>query len=334
MRSEHILVTGGTGFVGSHILDALSKEYNYITALVRKDSNLQRFSKGNINFIYGDLCDSKSLDLALQDIDIVIHSAALMSDRDELPKSKFYEINVKGTENLIRSCLNKKELKQFIHISTVGVYGSTENGPAKESDDYGKILSDYEWSKMKAEEVVLKYLNQMPITIIRLGQLYGPRMIYGWTNVIDMIYRDKMKIIGKGNSLIQLTHIDDIINGLKLVIDNERCHGQIFNMCGENSYKLNDVFGTIAEILGKSYPKSVPYYPVYILAYILKFIPNFVKPKPLILLTPHRAGFFKSNHIYDISKAKKYFNYNPTITLKDGMKKMIEWYLSEFIHIK
>jgi nucleoside-diphosphate-sugar epimerase len=265
MKNEHILVTGGTGFVGGHLLDAISMEYSHITALVRKDSNLQRFSKGNINLVYGD-------------------------------------------------------------------YGSTENVPAKESDDYGKNLSPYEWSKAEAEKVALNYIlsDKMPITIIRLGQLYGPRMIYGWTNVIDMIYSGKIKIIGKGNSLIQLTYIDDVINGLKLVIGNERCISQIFNMCGENIYKLNKVFEAIAEILSKPYPKSVPYYPVYILAYILKFIPNFVKPKQLRLLTPHRVGFFKSNHIYDISKAKNYFDYNPAITLQDGMKKMVEWYFSEF----
>lgn len=329
MKNKNILITGGSGFVGSHLVNALSEENNYVTVLVRKNSDLRYLNNEKIKIVYGDLQDRESLYPALNNMNIVIHSAALMSDRDYASKNDFFEINVKGTENLISSCLNNKELKQFIHISTVGVYGCTGNMALNESHGYGKSLSPYEWSKAEAEKVVLKYSDRLPITILRLGQLYGPRMIYGWANVIELIYSNRMKIIGKGGFLIHLTYIDDVVSGLKMVIGNERCIGQVFNICGENCYKLKDVFMAIAYAIGKPYPESVPYYPIYILSCFLKLIPDCFKPKSLRLLTPHRVRFFKNNHVYDINKAKKYFGYSPRFDLQKGIQRMTEWYFSE-----
>jgi nucleoside-diphosphate-sugar epimerase len=329
-KNNNILITGATGFVGGHLVAALSEENNNVTVLVRKNSNLRYLNNEKIKIVYGDLQDKESLNSALKNVDIVIHSAGLMSDRDYASKKDFFKINVRGTENLITGCLIKNEIKQFIHISTVGVYGCTGKIAINESYGYGKSLSPYEWSKAEAEKIVLKYADRIPITILRLGQLYGPRMIYGWTNVIEMIYTDRMKIIGKGESLIHLTYIDDVVNGIKMAIGNEKCIGQIFNICSENIYKLSEVFQAIADTLGKPHPKSIPYYPVYILSCLLNFIPSFLRPKSLRLLTPHRVRFFKNNHIYDISKAKMVFGYNPAFNMQEGIKRMVEWYFSEF----
>lgn len=330
MINKNILITGGTGFVGSHLVDTLCEENNVITVLVRKSSNLRYLNNKKVKVVYGDLQDKESLNSVLKNINIVIHSAALMSDRGDASRNDFSEINIAGTLNLISSCLNKKELERFIHISTVGVYGSTGSFAADENNGYGNCLSSYEWSKREAEKVILRYSDKLPITILRLGQLYGPRMFYGWTNVIEMIYMNRMITVGKGEALIQLTYIDDVVSGIKKVICNKKCVGQIFNICGKDSYKLSEVFKVIAEVLGKPYPRAVPYYPVYILACLLSLVPDLIKPKSLRLLTPHRVRFFKNNHIYDISKAKKYFGYNPTFKLPEGMEEMVKWYFSEF----
>lgn len=323
------MITGASGFVGGHLAAALCAEDYCVTILVRKNSNLRYLHNKKIRIIYGDLQNKASLDSALKNINIVIHSAALMSDRDRASKNDFFETNVRGTKNLISSCLNKDVVRQFIHISTVGVYGRRDGIPVNENHGYGNNLSLYEWSKVEAEKVVLKYSDRVPLTILRLGQLYGPGMVYGWTNVMEMIYSGRMKIIGKGKSLVHLTYIDDVVNGIKMVIGNENCLGQIFNMCSENACRLSEVFETIAEVFGKPCPKSVPYYPVYILSRLLEVIPDYLKPKSLALLTPHRVRFFKDNHIYDISKAKKSFGYNPTFNLREGIKRMAEWYLSQ-----
>lgn len=330
MNNESILITGGSGFVGGHIANSLCEECESISVLAREKSNCRNLSTGKIKIVYGDLRDKVSLSRALDNINIVVHSAALMSDNDNASKNEFSEVNVKGTENLIKSFLNKNGKKQFIYISTVGVYGFTGDAAANESRAYGKGLSPYEWSKAEAEKVVLKYADKLPVTILRLGQLYGPRMAYGWTNVINMIAAGKMKTVGRADALIHLTYIDDVVSAVKKIIGNEKCRGEIFNICGEQIYKLYEVFDAFAAALNKPGPKPVPYLPVYMLSHILRLIPDFAKPKSLSLLTPHRVKFFRNNSSYDISKAKTYFGYNPSTNLREGVERMVEWYVSEY----
>src|SRR3989338_1646914 len=101
MNDKNMLITGGSGFVGGHIANSLCKEPGGISVLAREKSNCRNLSAGKIKIVYGDLSDKVSLALALDSINVVIHSAALMSDNDKASKNEFFEVNVKGTENLI-----------------------------------------------------------------------------------------------------------------------------------------------------------------------------------------------------------------------------------------
>lgn len=324
------LVTGASGFLGSHLVERLSRDGYRVYALLRKSSSKEYLKdiKG-INFIYGDLFDIPSLKSATKDMDVVIHCAALMSNYDWVKRKEFYRINCMGTKNMLDAAISSG-IEHFIHISTVGVLGGN-NGQVylDENALYGKRLSNYEWSKSEAERILLNHGkgSEVPITIVRPAQLYGPRMVYGWLVTLSSIKQNKFMIIGDGSPLIHMTYIDDVIDGIVSLILKKESYGKIFHFAGPEAISLKRLFFTIAENLNAPMPQSVPYFLTYMLSAMVENIPYFVKPKKLSLLTRHRVRFFKENHIYDISKAKEELGYNPRVSIEAGVKKMVDWFV-------
>tara|TARA_B100000315_G_scaffold260500_1_gene322417 strand:+ start:1521 stop:2504 length:984 start_codon:yes stop_codon:yes gene_type:complete len=323
-------MTGAMGFLGDNILRYLldSGENIDITALVRRDD----FSwKDRVRSVTSDLEDISPDVISGQRYDVAIHLAALMADKDDIPRSEFYRINVEGTKRLI-TAMRKSGLRQFIHISTVGVYGSTGTNPVEEEGKYGEKLSNYEWSKMEAEKVAIACCKEIgvPLTILRIGLMYGEGMSYGWPSTIRSIQKKEMRIIGEGNALIQLSYIRDIVEGIALTIGNKLAYDSIFNLCGEQVCSLSKVFSIIAHILDVPVPQKVPFLPVYALSQVLSYVPESFKGDKLKLLTPHRVVFFRENHVYNIEKARNTLGFCPKYSVVEGMETTIKDYMMNY----
>lgn len=328
LAEPKILVTGATGFIGRHLIPGLKSRYSDVYAFVRRTSNTSFIQEFGVPLRYGDLLDKDSIKEGIKDIDIIIHLGALMSNKDYLPREEFYKVNVLGTKNLIEESSGK--IRQFIHISTVGVYGATDEFGVDESCPYGSRLSDYEYSKAESERVIMDFASRQkfPYSILRLGQLYGPYMYYGWPEIFERIEKRHMFILGKGDKLLHLTYISDVICGIMLVIENQKCINQIFNICAQKAHSLKEIFYTIAEKLNKPFPKSIPVFPVYLIASLLEALPYRIKKKfSLKYVSLHRLSFFCQHRVYKIDKAREVFNYNPQIDLYTGIEKTIKWYL-------
>ena len=296
---------------------------NYeIAALVRSE-NISWDSK-HICLIRGDLTEIQNISFNNKTFDIVVHFAALMADNDYLPASEFKKHNVEGTYNLI-SKIKECHVKQFLLISTVGIYGATTTIPVEEDADYGSHLSPYEASKMEAETISKEMCRKfgIPLTILRLGLMYGEQMTYGWPNVVDLIRKNQLCVIGSGEPLIQLSYLRDIIDGVALAVGNSEAYGSTFNICGGYVCSISEVFNTIADLLNRPHPRKIPYTPLYLLSHGLVFLPEFFKSNKLKLVTPHRVRFFKENHVYSIKKAKRVLRFSPKYDIKSGMRIMI-----------
>lgn len=325
-----VLITGSSGFVGGHILSALIGNGRFDISLLLRDPS--RVKIGSVKVYEGDITKASTLKDALKGKEIVIHCAALMSNYDFMPRRSFYEVNVLGTKNLLMSC-DKKTLRQFIHISTVGVYGSTGIQPAGEDAPYGNRLSNYEWSKKEAELELFRYSskNSVPFTVLRPSQLYGRGMHYGWNETIKSINGGTLLIPGAGAAKIHLLNIKDLVRAVIMVTDNPVAVGKIYNIAGPEKPSLKEVFGIIASILGVKPPRRVPYNAALAASLILTAIPNCLKNKKLKLLTPHLVKFFVEGHVYDISRANTELGYNPSVRIDDGFREMIAWCREEGI---
>lgn len=326
-----ILITGATGFVGGNIAGRLAENPDLeVYALLRDPKKGEALAGKGVRIYEGDITRPETIAEPLFDTDVIIHCAALMSNFDSEPRERFYKVNVEGTENLLRRC-DSKRIKQFIHISTSGVYGVSRNNPADEDTPYGKTLSDYEWSKVRSELVVLKYARekQIPFTVLRPSQLYGPGMYYGWLQTMNAIKSGSMVIPGEGKAKIHLLHIKDLVGAIETVLLNEKSMNRIFNVAGPEVPGVTQVFDLIAEVLGVGRSIHVPYAPVYMLSLLLCMVPLPAKNGKLKLLTPHRVRFFATDHVYDISRIKKDIGYVPRIGIREGFRDMVKWYEQE-----
>jgi nucleoside-diphosphate-sugar epimerase len=321
----NILVTGATGYLGGHFIKYLLKNrQSDINISVLMRTELHSWRQDKISIIKGDLTSLQEGEFCNERYDVIVHFAALMADNDELPTSEFNSVNLEGTRNLILAIKNCG-VRQFIQISTVGVYGATTKNPVIEESKYGSNLSAYENSKVNSEilckELCLKL--DIPLTILRLGLMYGEGMKYGWPDVISSITKGEMKIIGDGKPLIQLSYVHDIIRGIYDSMGNQRTFGETINLCGDDICSISEVFNKIADLLKVAHPEKFPYKPLYLLSLGLVHFPKALKTKRIRLITPHRIRFFKENHVYSIAKARQIIKFSPDHDLKSGLQRMI-----------
>ena len=169
------LVTGATGFLGSHLVDQLLARGHEVHVLLRKNSNLRWLIGKPVQFHYGDVeADLKGLHAGLHHADYCFHVAGVIAARR--PQT-YYQVNTIGTDHVLNACLQHPSLKRIVVVTSLAARGPRqEPGPAQETDACHPI-TDYGKSKRDAELVALRYQDRLPITIIRPPAIYGPRDI-------------------------------------------------------------------------------------------------------------------------------------------------------------
>ncbi|OGX15247.1 MAG: hypothetical protein A2166_00480 [Omnitrophica WOR_2 bacterium RBG_13_41_10] len=308
------LVTGGAGFIGSHIVERLLKTGHFVRVL-------DNFSSGkheNLNFdpefknaesyelMVGDIRDFDSCQIACQDMDYVLHQAALRS----VPKSleipyDFNEVNINGTLNLLRACLENK-VRRFVFASSSSIYGEATSFPEKETD-LPLLISPYALTKLANEYYcrVFSYNYGLETVGLRYFNVFGPRQALDdeYAVVIPkfihcMLNDQAPPIHGTGKQSRDFTYIDNVVaaNILSATIPNIKC--EVFNVaCGSDNSILN-----LVDTLNKIMNKAVN--------------PTF---------TPPRAGdVFRT--LADISKIKNMLGYTSKIDFETGLRKTVDYF--------
>jgi len=226
-----ILVTGGAGFIGSHIVEYLVQRGDDVTVLDNLNTGkMENLSKVNndINFVNGDIREYKLLERLVSDSDGVFHEAALASVQQSLKmKEKYFDVNVGGTENILK--LAKEYGFKVVYASSSSVYGNPKQIPVKESDDRSPI-NPYAQTKLEAELLVEKYF-EMGVKVIglRYFNVFGRRQSKEYAGVIKLflerIQQGKApKINGDGQQTRDFVNIDDIVKANILAMDSDINH--------------------------------------------------------------------------------------------------------------
>lgn len=314
-----IFITGGAGFIGSHLTDVLLKENHRVISLDNFDSyyspeikrkNVSAFlNHSNYSLVEGDIRDSNLL-ISIFDrekVNVIVHLAARPGVIPSLKNPKLYEdVNVNGTLSLLETCksYNEKcsELKKIIFGSSSSVYGANTSIPFKESDNTDAPISQYGATKKSGELFCYTYhhLYSIPITILRFFTVYGPRQrpdmaIHKFTRMIDN--GEEITIYGDGKSKRDYTYISDVIDGILGAVNND-FDFEIFNLGESRTVELLYLISLIEENLGKKAK--------------IKYLPQQPGDVPITFA--------------DISKAKKLLNYNPSTPIEIGIKNFVEWY--------
>jgi dihydroflavonol-4-reductase len=317
-------VTGGTGFIGSHLIDRLLTKGYHVRALVRNPRNLG-FLKGlPIEIIEGDLFSTEALERAITGADYVYHVAGLVAAKS---KAEFYRGNRDATRNMaeITARVNPT-VKKFVHISSQTAVGPGSGmSPVNESTP-PHPLTTYGKSKLASEEEVLKFKEKIPVTILRVSAVYGPRDTATF-DYFKSAYMGLELLIGFHDTYVSLVHSTDLVTGIILAGEKDVAKGQIYFLGSEQYYTWNEIGYVTKNVLNRSlFRVRVPKPLVFVIAGISGLASQF-KQKPSVLNFEKAYDLTQDNWCCDISKAKNELGYRQEVTLADGVKETIAWYL-------
>ncbi|MFH1221773.1 MAG: SDR family oxidoreductase [Candidatus Micrarchaeota archaeon] len=304
-----VLVTGGAGFIGSHIADALLAKGHEVRIIddfsTGSEDNL-RHSQGKIELIRGSITDRQLLEKAIEGVDYVFHEAAQVSVVDSIKNpARTWEINVTGTNRLLNAAVEYK-VNKVVLASSAAVYGNepglpkTENMKTKPTSNYGTSKS---MNEIRAERC--HSVDRLKAVCLRYFNVYGPRQAPNseYSGVISkfikkMLCGERPTIYGDGKQTRDFIFVEDVVAANLLVMESKKINSGIYNIATGHEISLNDLVGTINEILDTKLE------PIY---------------------EPERPDDIRRS-VADISKAKKDLGFKPKYKFKEGLKKTIDWY--------
>lgn len=319
------LITGATGFIGSHIAQRLVKEGEEVIALVRPTSRIDFLKSIGVKFAYGDINDIDSLKNAMNGIDMVYHSAAL-ADEWISPKEA-YAVNVEGTKNLLTSALNAA-LKRFVFISSLAVLGMKNHHGTKADAPYHRTGDSYIDTKIASEQLVMDYYNKhgLPVTVVRPGFVFGPRDNKLIPRLSERLGNKQFVFIGSGKNKINSVYIENLTDAIILAARSGRAIGQKYNVTNDSSMTLEDFIFKITDIWKFERPKRhIPKFLAYSVCYILTGWARLTRKKNPPYITKTRIKFLSLNLDFDIAKTKNDLGYVPRISIEDGLRRTREW---------
>jgi nucleoside-diphosphate-sugar epimerase len=318
------LVTGGTGFIGSHLVDELVREGYQVQVLRRPTSNLTYLKGKDVTVSVGGLSDTKSLMKASQDIDVVYHVAAL--PRDWGTREEYFEVNLYGTKNLLDACVQNK-VHRFVFMSSAAVYGFPNTTQPIAEDFPKKPTPKYGESKYRAELLLWEYGVNHDITVsaIRSPIVTGPRDPSIAPFLITALKQQRLFYIGTGDQRISVSDGRDVAHCLRLAGEKETANGQAYNVKSFDC-TLKIMIETLADTLQVPAPsKHRSYLSTYLLAELIEGVWA-LRRKKNPPLTRQKVKVFGYTRIIDTQKAQRELGYTPAYTYESTLKDMVTWF--------
>ena len=322
-------VTGGTGFIGSHLVEQLVDQGYHVTCLIRKTSNLRWLNhlltakSPQVELVMGDLHDSDVLAQHVRDADLVFHLAGLTKAPDA---ATYDRVNAGGTERLIEACLGARtNLDRFVYCSSLAAVGPSCDATPNTEDVTPQPLTDYGSSKLKGEMVVRECADRLPITIIRPPAVYGPRD----TDIFlffQMINRGVMPILGDADKLLSLVHVKDLVAGIYTAAVSERAIGETYFLTDGDIHTWMEIERIIADALEKyTFKVKVPFFLLDFLSIVTEAAAKISRQTPT--LNRQKVRDLKQRFwICDSTKAQKELGYRPNYFLEKGIQETADWY--------
>lgn len=319
------LVTGATGFVGSHIAERLVREGEEVIALVRKTSNISFLSGLGVKFAYGDINDIESVRKAMAGIDVVYHSAALADEW--ISPTEARRVNVEGTRNLLEAALEAK-VKRFVFISSLAVLGMKDHHGTPADSPYHKSGDSYIDTKIESEELAMDYYKNkgLAVTVVRPGFVFGPRDNKLIPRLSGRLAKKQFMFVGDGRNLINAVYVENLTDAIMLAARSPKAVGQKYNVTNDSKMTLENLVSDIVDLWKFDMPKKhIPKPAAYALCNILTAWARLVKAKEPPYITKTRIKFLCLNLDFDITKTRDDLGYSPRISIREGLKKTKEW---------
>nr|ADI22508.1 nucleoside-diphosphate-sugar epimerases [uncultured verrucomicrobium HF0500_08N17] len=330
-----ILVTGASGFIGSHLVESLIAQKHTVHSFVKNKSNISNIEHVATNIKYGDIKDLNSLKEATKNIDEVYHLAAIPNWQGGISKQEYEDVNVTGTHNVLEAC-RLNHVKKFLFTSSLEATGPSCNGKPVDEKTLPEPGNIYGETKLTAEKMIAKYNKKhcMKTVIVRLPAVYGPRNILHLKRYFKMVKKSWYPIVGNGESLMEFCFVKNAVLGLTLAMKKGR-NNEIYFISDERSYKFIEVINTIAKQLNVKvkflnmpvfFAKALGF-SCEILSKFLKFYPFYFKEMGRPVFSRKSVDWMAKNTLFcDITKSKNELGYHAPFALSDGIKETTDWY--------
>jgi dihydroflavonol-4-reductase len=321
-----VLVTGGTGFIGSHLVESLLQKGIQVRCLLRKESDLKWLRSLSIEVVYGDCRDEISLKEAVKAVDQVFHLAGVTK---AIKEKTYFEVNAFGTENLIHSCLeNNPDLQKFIYLSSQAASGPSGNGSKKRESDQCEPVSPYGQSKRTGEELALAHAHELPLLILRPSAVYGPRDkdVYA---LFKCLSKKIKPCLAGWDQHLSLCYVQDVVRAILLAAEAQTKSGEIFFLSDGHDYRMEEIGDTFAKAMGiTAFRIRIPKPMIFGIASFSEYFSKFSKKPPLINKSKVKE-MVQKDWVCDITKAKTILGFKPQVRLLEGARFTFEWYKKE-----
>ena len=319
---ENVLVTGVTGFIGSHLLSALKAQGKYrLVAMMRKPQDRRRLEDLGVEVRVADLLDPSSLEGVTKEIDTVIHLAARMRFHD--PWETLYAHNVEGTRHLASDAIHH-HVDHFIYISSTEAMGPVDTIPGDESTPYHPAYG-YGRSKMLAEQWLHEHQKQLPVTILRPTGVCGPGDTYVTMPVLRAVKQGLLRAVPKkaADHYIHFTYISDVVQGIISALEHpKQASGGTFILASDDYYSYRELFIVLARLLHAPPPRySVP---SWVVRTFLRYFEWANKRKGVDEYVFHASlvDDMQVDRVYSNVKAKRILGFSPQYTLQRGISEI------------
>ena len=321
-----VLVTGGTGFIGSHLVENLIQQGVQVRCLLRKSSDLRWLEGLPIEVVHGDCSDKTSLVKAVMGVDQVFHLAGVTK---AIKEETYFTVNAFGTENLIHACLeHNSRLQKFIYLSSQAAAGPSQNGSKKRESDLCGPVSPYGQSKRMGEELALVHAHEIPLLILRPSAVYGPRDRDVYTFFKCLSRRINPYLSGQDQH-VSLCYVEDVVQAVLLAAEAQVNSGEIFFLSDGHDYRMEEIGDTFARAMGiTAFRIRVPKTMILGIASFAEYVAKFSKKPPLLNKGKARE-MIQGDWVCNITKAKITLGFEPRIRLPEGAKRTVEWYKKE-----
>jgi nucleoside-diphosphate-sugar epimerase len=319
-----ILVTGGTGFTGTHLTRRLLAEGHEVVVV---DNQPGRFSRElerlGATILIGSVADRGLIARAARDCALVYHLAAAFR-KVNLPRAEYRQTNVDGTRVVLEAAAGNG-VQKVVYCSTCGVHGDVRQWPADESAPIAPA-DYYQATKYEGEIAVREFVERgLPAVILRPAAIYGPGDPERFLMLFRRVQTGRFLMFGDGRVHYHPLYVDNLVDAFLLAAASPRRHGEAYLIADEQYYTLNALVEAIGQALGVRVKiVHCPFGPLRLAALLCEAAFKLLPAEPPLFR--RRADWFRQNRAFDIRKAKAELGYQPKIGLEEGLARTARWY--------
>jgi nucleoside-diphosphate-sugar epimerase len=319
------LVTGGTGFIGKRVAEALLERGDSVHVLVRDPARAEPLRARGAELVQGDMTDAASLRRAVEGVEVVYHTAAAVGDW--LDPALARRVNVDGTRSLMVAAKDGG-VRRVVHLSSLSVLGTKHHQGTDESAPYG-YGDPYTDTKVDSEKLARSFGNGggLEVVCIRPGFVYGPGDHQVIPGLLNSLASGQFRFIGDGSKQMNSIYVDDVVQAALLAGSTPEAAGQVYNVTDDARTPIREFVTFVANYLGVPAPtRSLPVPIAKAGANLLETYARLTHAKKPPLLNRSRLRFLHYNQYYSIDKARRELGYSPRFTYREGLPPTLDWF--------